>query len=197
MKKQWISGNSNRCTGVVAVFAGLFLWAGVVAADDAASLVNATGVYTLVNLHPDQENDRLYSVNYQLPGLIPVCSEVKITKLSKKKMIFTLVSSGREYQYLWHKKANRGGLNENIALFFGKDCPADEIPTLSEIDQKGIKKGIAYEGMSRRGILIAMGYPPPHVTPDLDMDTWMFWMNKFNRTAIDFGEDGLVEEIRN
>jgi len=184
--------------GILFIFLGVLLFGGTaIAQDDANSLVDASGVYTLVNLHPDQENKRLYSVNYQLPYLLPVCSEVKITKLKKKRMNFTDVKTGIEYEYNWHKKATPGGLNQNILLYFGHECPAEEIKTLSEVDQAGIKKGRASEGMTRRGLIIAMGYPPEHVTPSLDMDQWMYWMNRFNRNAIMFGEDGTVESIVN
>jgi hypothetical protein len=34
--------------------------------------------YTLVNLHPDENRARLYSVNYLQAGLIPLCSRVTI-----------------------------------------------------------------------------------------------------------------------
>lgn len=179
------------------LLAAVTMGGAAVAVEDADSLVNASGVYTLTNLHPDNENNRLYSVNYQLPFLMPVCTEVKITKIKNKRMNFTVVESGREYDYNWHKKANPGGLKENILLYFGHECPAEEIKTLSEIDQEGIKKGRVQKGMTRRGVIIAMGYPPPHVTPDLEADEWMYWMNRFNRMAVIFGEDGTVEGTRN
>ena len=187
----------TRIAAVAGLIASLAIGPAAIAEDDALSLVNTSGVYTLVNLHPDPENSRLYSVNYQLPYLIPVCTEVLITSLKKKKMKFEVVKTGKEYNYLWHRKATPEGLNSHLVKFFGKECPEDEIKTLSEIDQKGIDKGKAYQGMTKRGIIIAMGYPPPHVTPDLDMDQWMYWMNRFNRTAIEFTDDGIVEEIRN
>jgi hypothetical protein len=184
--------------GILFILLGVSIFGGkAFAQDDAQSLVNAPSVYTLVNLHPDQENRRLYSVNYQLPYLLSVCSEVTITKLKKKRMNFTDVKTGIEYEYNWHKKATPGGLNQNVLLYFGHECPAEEIKTLSEVDQAGIKRGRASEGMTRRGIIIAIGYPPEHVTPSLDMDQWMYWMNRFNRNALMFGEDGTVESIVN
>ena len=65
--------DNHLIVALVVVCLTALSFAGTVsAADDADSLVNASGVYTLTNLHPDQENNRLYSVNYQLPFLIPV-----------------------------------------------------------------------------------------------------------------------------
>ena len=198
MRTHWNIRSGSSGISVVFILSAIFVYTGnALAEDDANSLVNAAGVYTLVNLHPDQENRRLYSVNYQLPYLMPVCTEVKITKFKKKRMNFQVVESGIEYDYNWHKKATPGGLNQNVLQYFGTECPSEEIKTLSEVDQAGIKKGRASEGMTRRGIIIAMGYPPEHVTPNLEMDQWMYWMNRFNRNAIVFGEDGTVESIVN
>ena len=199
MREQANTRNKNLGLAAIGLWLAALVLGGTTAsaADDADALVNATGVYTLTNLHPDQENRRLYSVNYQLPFLIPVCTEVMITKIKKKRMNFKVVKTGIEYDYNWHKKATPGGLKGNIVKYFGHECPEEEIKTLSEVDQQGIKKGRASKGMTRRGIIIAMGYPPEHVTPDLEMDQWMYWMNRFNRNAVMFGEDGTVEEIVN
>ncbi len=153
-------------------------------------------IYTLTNLHPDDSNMRLYSTNYQQPGRIKVCSKVKITKATKKKMVFQVVESGREYTYLFHRKSTPEGFTENINRYFGAECPSAEIATMSAVDQEGIKRTVAQEGMTRRGVIIAMGYPPQHVTPDTNYDEWMYWTNKFARDAVVFGEDGKVSHIR-
>jgi outer membrane protein assembly factor BamE (lipoprotein component of BamABCDE complex) len=50
--------------------------------------------------------------------------------------------------------------------------------------------------MTRQGLIYAMGRPPIHANPNLDSDTWMYWLNRFKRQAIDFDDNGLVEEIR-
>ena len=194
MKIQHFTGHQLLWITAITTVISLF-GAGNVSAMEAKEMVGQE-VYTLTNLRPDEENRRLYSTNYQLPGRIKVCTKVKIVKLSKKKMNFTISESGREYEYLLHKKATPEGFNENIKRYFGAECPAAEIETLSEIDQQGVKKGRAMVGMTKRGIIIAMGYPPQHVTPDLDYEEWMYWMNKFNRDAVVFDDNGIVEEVR-
>jgi len=153
-------------------------------------------VFTLTNLHPDEQNRRLYSTNYQQPGRIKVCTKVRIDKLKRKKMWFTIVESNREYQYYLHRKSTPEGFDENIKKYFGPECPQAEIDAMSEVDQKGIKKMRARVGMTRRGVIIAMGYPPEHVTYDLEYEEWVYWVNKFARDAVIFGEDGKVSEYR-
>lgn len=150
----------------------------------------------LSNLHPDVARQRLYTMNYQLADLIPMCAEVTVVKKNKKKFIFEWKSV--EYTMLYDKHTKKSGVSFDEALqkFFGNKCDADKVKKLSEIDRKGIRKGIPYVGMTKQGVLYAMGHPPPHANPDLDGYTWMYWLNRFKRKAIDFNEKGIVEEVR-
>ena len=152
--------------------------------------------YTLVNLHPDNERSRLYAVNFQQPGLIPVCSEVEYLGLGRKSFRFRVVSTDREYHYLNHKAAAEP-FPEHLKRFFGPSCPRDEIESLSELDRQGIREGRAIVGMTRRGVILAMGHPPRHVNPDPNAPIFMYWKSRFNRVEIQFGSDGLVSGVRN
>ena len=153
-------------------------------------LVNAPGIRTKVNLHPDEKDMQLYSTNYQMPGLIPVCSEVTITEVSDKRVKFTVKESGRQY-----KLDRQGFLKEPWETYldklFGTDCP--NVSSMSEADQRGIKAGQAYEGMTKQGVIIAMGYPPDHATPNTESDTWRYWRNKFANYSIQF-KNGVVSK---
>lgn len=150
----------------------------------------------LVNLHPDMTNRRLYAVNYQLEGLIPMCSTIIVKDISKKKMIFEYKKM--EYTYLWDRSTKNAGvsLQENLKHYFGKVCDWRRVKKLSKKDQAGIKTGKPQKGMSKEGILFAMGRPPIHANPDLDIVSWMYWRNKLTRRAIDFDDKGIVIGIR-
>ncbi|EWH10602.1 lipoprotein [Catenovulum agarivorans DS-2] len=149
-----------------------------------------------VNLHPDTSRARLYSLNYQQPGLIPMCSEVVIKDIDDKEIEFTYY--GQTYSYLWEKHTRKAGesLAENFNEFFGESCDKAAVSKLSAIDQEGIKSGIPKVGMSKQGILFAMGRPPIHANPNLDANTWMYWLNKFKRQAIEFNDKGIVTKVR-
>lgn len=152
--------------------------------------------FTLVNLHPDNERSRLYAVNFQQSGLIPVCSEVEYLGLGSKSFKFRVVSTRREYEYFNHKAAAEP-FPDHLRRFFGPSCPREQLATLSELDREGIREGRAINGMSRRGVILAMGPPPRHVNPDLNAPALMYWRNRFNRVEIRFGADDRVTEIRN
>lgn len=172
------------------IAAGTF-WAASATAQDFESLVKAEGVYTLVNLHPDPENKRLYTVNYQQPGLIPVCTPVTITKLTRKAMIFE--ADGQEYEYLLHKTLPID-FQEHLAKFFGTDCPKSKVANLSERDREGVDLGRAVPGMSREGVLIAMGPPPSHAN-SLDANQWTYWQNRWGKMRVEFDGDRVSRVV--
>ncbi len=167
------------------------------AATNEAGITEGATVYTLVNLHADAANNRLHAMNYQLPKLIPICSEFVIDDIDAK--VIELSYKGMKYDYLWDKYTRKAGqsLTENFALFFGKSCDEAKakVNTLSELDQKGIKRGKAIVGMSREGILLAMGRPPIHATPDLEGELWTYWVNRWARNVLEFDEAGKLKHI--
>ena len=190
MEPRRITAHRLLLAVIVTATATLFT-TGPVAAMEPDEMVGKE-VYTLTNLRPDEQNQRLYTVNYQQPGRIKVCTKVKIEKLKRKRMDFRIVESGRSYHYLFHRKSTPEGFDANIKKYFGPECPQAEIDSLSAVDQEGIKKGITKAGMTRRGVILAIGYPPEHVTPDLEYDEWAYWMNKFVTRRLVFGSDGKV-----
>lgn len=161
-----------------------------------AELKAGTAAQTLSAIHPDFNRGVWYLTNYQLPTVIPVCSDIQIEKINKKKFVFTW--KGQKYSTKLDKHTKRAGYSMQDALghYFGDKCDSKKMKSLSKKDKEGIKQGRALVGMSKDGVLFAMGRPPFHVNPDLDVQTWMYWRNKFARTAIEFDEKGKVVNIR-
>jgi hypothetical protein len=160
------------------------------------ALIGSPGVVTLTNLHPDEARARLFAVNYQQDGLIPVCSEVALLDRNRKRLVFSVEATGKQYEYYHHEKAAAEPFPDHLARYFGTRCPRDEIAKLPAIDRQGIEQGKALVGMSKRGVVLAMGYPPKHVTPSLDADRWVYWTNRVNRVAVLF-QDGRVSSVQN
>ena len=162
----------------------------IAAADVDYPLVGASGVYTLVNLHPDEQRHRLYSVNYQQSGLIPLCSKVKIESVDKRKLTFRLLDSEREYEYIFHNSL-ADPIPTHLDKIFGKKCDAT-LGGLSDVDRKGIRSGTVLSGMSKRAVTLAIGYPPEHATPSLDSDVWTYWKNRFGKMTVSFANGKVV-----
>jgi len=153
-------------------------------------------VQTIANLHPDMQRHVLFTLNYQQDGLIPVCSEVTIIKSGKKKLTFEYM--GQEFEIGYEGYTEKAGVPFQKAvetLYFGKTCDKTRLKSLSRIDQEGIRMGQPKVGMSRDGVLIAMGRPPIHANPDLELSSWHYWRNRYGKQVVNFGEDGKVASI--
>jgi hypothetical protein len=151
-------------------------------------LVKESGVKTLVNLHP-AANGRLYSANFQDSGFIPMCTDVTVTKVTDKRLYFTVNSTKQDYVYLLHKTLTEPW-EEHLNKIFGTNCPSTA--GMSEIDQKGIKEGRALVGMTKQGVIYAIGYPPS--TPDyMSSDSWKYWKNHWATFTVEF-KGGVVSE---
>jgi hypothetical protein len=192
---------SHRKNLLLGTYVGVVLMVGCARSvelldQDGRSMMAPAAVYTLTNLHPDNQRSRLYAVNFLQPGLIPVCSRVEVLELKGDLLRFRVLKTGRTYDYINHKAAAEP-FEDHLRRFFGLSCPAEEIERLSDIDRKGIKKGQAFPGMTKRGVVLALGLPPRHVNPDLEVDDWIYWKHRFNRIRISFDENGHVSEIRN
>lgn len=164
---------------------------------DGVNLMKLDTVYTLSNLHPDDVHARLYAVNYQQSGLIPVCTAVKLDKKNKKVLKFTVKDSGRQYQYIYHKAAAEK-LAPHLLNYFGKSCPKAALKALKGVDKKGVEMGKALTGMSKAAVLLALGKPPKHVNPTpKTMQRWTYWSNRFNRFVVVFDDRDRVAQLIN
>lgn len=158
-------------------------------------LAEGATLIATTNLHIDPTRRLMYSLNYQLPTLMPVCSTVTITDISTKVIQFTY--QGSSYKYMWEKYTRGAGqsLAENFMQYFGEECDQNMIQSLSSVDQEGIEEGRPKLGMSKDGVLIAMGRPPIHANPDIDQSTWTYWQNKWMTMRLVFDQSGKLTEI--
>jgi hypothetical protein len=173
---------------------GVLMIATWAASAGAADIKEGDKLQTLSNLHPDKQE--IHAINYQLPGRIPVCADVTVKKVSKKAIVFDY--SGVEYQFVLDKHTNGAdvSLQQAAQTYFGPKCNEAKIKSLSAVDQEGITSGRAKVGMSREGVLLAMGRPPFHANPSLDAPEWMYWRNRFARLAVEFDDKGTVVNVR-
>ncbi len=161
--------------------------------EEGEALADAVGVYTLVNLRPDEKRARLYATNYQQEGFIPLCTEVKISKTSSKVITFIDLTTNKQYDYYYHRSAGEP-FDEHLLKYFGKTCNKEKVAKLSKTDQEGIKTGEAKAGMSKEGVVLAIGYPPMHRTPSLQSDQWTYWRNRWITMQVVF-VDGKVSRV--
>ncbi|NTV15355.1 MAG: hypothetical protein HGA96_15730 [Desulfobulbaceae bacterium] len=153
------------------------------------------------NLHADQGNGKVSSVNYQLAGdLLPWGTEVRIVRVARKYLVFEDVAKRRQYRYgFYWKTRSVVPLVDHVKRVF-LDNVTDlrtQVEGLSELDKDGIYEGRVRPGMSREAVLVAIGYPPEFANREALMSDrqWLYWINRFERMVISFSRDGLVNGI--
>lgn len=140
--------------------------------------------------------------NWTAPGeghfFVPVNAKAKIRVkrgIMGRRLVITILKTKREIHFELNLRNMRcKSMDDYIALIASPN--PTPLGKLSPKDRKGIKQGNALIGMSKEGVRIALGYPARHRTPSLDSNTWIYWKNRRATTAIEFGGNGKVKNIR-
>jgi hypothetical protein len=164
-------------------------------------------VYLKNNIHVQKKLSRkgvaVYNAsyaNYTSPGgghiIIPVNTPVTVRepwRAEGREILLTTQADGKDIHLAFNARNMRMQRNEYIRLITSPNRISLE--GLSEIDRQGIAEGKPYEGMTKEGIRIALGYPAVHRTPSLDVNTWVYWKNRWTTMVIQFDPNGNVTSI--
>ena len=147
--------------------------------------------YTQVTMQ--YEKGKYRTSNYRKGTLLPVNTEVELLGFTRKAIKIKLL------------KANQDLLIENVAKHTGETPhqafvklfakrPLD-LRAFSKLERKKIKQGQVAKGMTKKAVLVAIGYPPITRTPTLEANEWTYWRNRF-RTFIVYFKNGKVSHIK-
>ncbi len=154
------------------------------------------GLYTRFNIHYClRGNDAAASyANWTQCGgnFIPYNSQVRV-RSRRNGFILTDVNSGMQIVFEYHAGRMRMSQNDYRDLIFSPTPVSYD--DLNEIDREGIKAGRAMVGMTKQGVMVALGYPARNETPSIDMNTWTFWKTRYTKLRVEFDDNGKVVSI--
>ncbi|MDO3379803.1 hypothetical protein [Geoalkalibacter halelectricus] len=169
------------------------------------SSVGDRPVYNKYNIHAQGQTGRgglVYQAsyaNYTSPGaghlIIPAGSQIKISDVSSRRFTVHYPEKNIQVQFEYHEPRMGMKVGQYLEAITSEEPVS--YASLSEVDQKGIEQGKALVGMSRTGVMAALGYPAGHRTLSLDADAYVYWTNRFGTIAVDFDDQGRVKNIRN
>jgi len=151
----------------------------------------ADRLYTAYNMWFEMPQ-KMYSTNYQKGNLLPAGSEVKDVNRSSRRLEFVDVKSNMKFSIEFNGKHHPGVTPEQWIdrLLTTRDFSAlTRGLTADEI--KAVKDGQAKVGMSKKAVLVSLGYPPEVATASPDLDIWKFWRDRFRNYQVKF-TDGKV-----
>lgn len=156
-------------------------------------------VYLKVNIHyQDNGKDCKASyANYIRPGeghkILAVNSPVQIKKWGRKGFIIIDTQNKVNIYFEYQQARMQMPIAEYLNIITSTSKVS--LDKFSEKDKKGIKDGVAAAGMTKEGIMTALGYPATHKTPSPEANRWTYWANRFKTIAVNFNDKGIVTDI--
>jgi len=148
-----------------------------------------TVLYTQVAMWT--EKNRVDGTNYSTGLHIPVNTEVTISQISGKAIVFMM--NGQKITYITQSKYTRVDSNQMVDRLFG--TKKLDLSGHSPATIKNINNGAVAMGMTKDEVLLARGYPPFHATAGVEADVWKYWRNRWVTALITF-KDGKVSNIK-
>jgi hypothetical protein len=124
-----------------------------------------------------------------------MCTQVVIGDWDYSEITFTVMRTQLKYTYYYHRSSTPEGLATNALKYFGIQCDSAAVQKMSAVDKAGIKSGTIAAGMTKQGVIYAIGYPPVTRTPTIEADQWVYWRSKKKTLVVTF-EDGIVTATR-
>lgn len=151
--------------------------------------------YTTANIwyeHPE----KIYSTNYHAGRIIPAGTEVEVLSVKKTKVQFKVKGEETVFLYTYVKKHSSLSFDEEFSrIFSSKNTFAAVSKKFTAAEKTAVEEGEVVKGMSREAALAAYGYPPSHVTPELDDNLWIYWVMRFSKKEVTF-KDGKVSSVK-
>lgn len=154
--------------------------------------------YETYKVRPSSSSKRymtIAAINYKTGRIISVGSSVKDITVFDKKIEFFIPS----LEIMMTVKINDAfdpSLNGN--LLFERTITQESFENLTEkftiSEINAIKSGIVVNGMTKEAVIVSFGYPPEHQTPDMNLDNWYYWRNKWGKLVVEFDANGKVKK---
>jgi len=157
--------------------------------------------YTRYNLHYVTQKDTNVGsyanfTDYEGHDFLRYDTKVEVASWKRGYRI-TAVDTG-EVVLFTYKSTNMGGMrgSDYIDLIMSPE-PVSYMGLTAE-DEQGIQQGKAMKGMTKQGVMVALGYPAKHRTPSLDENTWAYWKGRLgDPRLVQFDGSGKVVSITN
>lgn len=124
---------------------------------------------------------------------VPINTAVSIAKWRSG---FTMTRlDDNQLIYFEYRARNMGGMSVEEYLNLITGPKKAYLKGLSAPDRKGIKEGRVSNGMTKKGVRMAWGYPAKHRTPSLDDNVWTYWRNRWVMKSVTFS-NGKVTRVQ-
>src|SRR6266705_5569705 len=153
----------------------------------------ADKLYTAYNIWFEQPT-KVYSTNYEKGNLFPAGSEVTEVNRSSRKLEFTDPKLSMKFSIEFVGKHHPGVTAEQwIGRFLTTRNFAALTQGLTAAEIKAIRAGQVQAGMSKKAVLVSVGYPPEVATASTKLDAWKYWRHRFGSYLVQFSNGKVTK----
>jgi hypothetical protein len=176
------------CITVLLMTVGLTAASQAVGTNESVAFTAGTTLYTQFSLY--YEKNCHITTNYRRGILVPVNTQVKLVK-STKKIIMVTLPDGQKLKI----KNIPGFSGETIDGIFKRTFAVAPVnlSQFTETEKKAIMAGEVTNGMRKSAVIVAIGYPPKHKTPNLRANAWQYWQSRFDTFIVHFTNDKVTQ----
>ena len=170
---------------------------------EALQMQQGSKIYTAYNIWYEDPAD-IPAVNYHKGKIIPFGTEIEFVGVTKAplffpnsgKIVFKTVESGEEFRIEYDQTWMMLPIEQYLQRAFTTKNTEEQTKGISKPNIEKLRRGIVEEGMTRKDVLLAYGYPVPHRTPALTDETWIFWNEKLDSVRVVFQKDNVIAILK-
>ncbi|MCA8974017.1 MAG: hypothetical protein KDC98_04810 [Planctomycetes bacterium] len=150
-------------------------------------------LYSRVGMHFEANRGSyvMRSTNHvELPKYVPPGSRFTVSDIDRKAVTLQ-GDDNATYVITYVQNHSMMPMAEWIEKWFAAspvELPAD----LTAEERDAIGQGVCRDGMSRRAVFLAIGYPPKSLNPSDEDDTLTYEARRFVRRQVEFDDQGRV-----
>ena len=141
--------------------------------------------YSQVSLQ--YEKGRHLTTNYRKGNLLPINSQVILQDMGGKTIELEVLPAHTKLSIVNVQKHTGDTTAQIFAKLFAKNKV--DLSMFSNLEREKILAGQVAEGMRKKAVIAAIGYPPITETPSLLANKWTYWSSRFNRFNVYFEND--------
>lgn len=147
--------------------------------------------YTTHNIWYDSP-DKIFSINYHKGKILPAGTRVEIIRVEKGESVtFQIAGTNQKFTLIYQDKFHGPiTFSKFMDRLFTEKSFEELTQGLTQQEIDAIKAGKLVPGMSKKAVVIALGFPPEHKTASLNSNTWVYWFSRFKKTSVNFDANG-------
>lgn len=136
------------------------------------------------------ENGKYLTTNYRRGVLLPINTQVILQEITDDEILLEILSSHAKLRIENVQKHTGDTTTQAFPKLLAKNKV--DLSSFSELEREKINAGQVANGMRKKAVIAAIGYPPITETLTLESNQWTYWSSRFNRFIVYFENDRVT-----